>query len=348
MRQRNRFASTRKSLFSRSGAILFTMVLVLLLISQPAFASNTYVITDGSRVITYTTTETDPETILDEAGLTLGEDDTYTTQSRLGSSEITVRRSQSVSLSLYGREMTVTSHGETVEELLTRLNISPEEGDTLSHSLSDTTYDGMRLRIDKVVTLQQVYTSTLSHDISYGYDASLPEGTEVVITEGVDGEMRYVADVTYVNGEETDREVLSRYMTIPPVEEVIARGTGLATGSAQDLIIEDGRITLPTGEVLTYTDALFAGATAYYNRGTTATGTQAREGVVAVDPRWVPFGTRMFIVTNDGQYIYGIATAEDAGDQNIKYNRIDLWYPTLEECVQFGYRECTVYILGSE
>ena len=75
---------------------------------------------------------------------------------------------------------------------------------------------------------------------------------------------------------------------------------------------------------------------------------QDLHGVVAVDPRWVPFGTRMFIVTNDGEYIYGIGTAEDAGDQNIKYNRIDLWYPTKEECIQFGYRECTVYILGSK
>jgi len=348
MRKRHRFAAKRKALFSRSGAILLTMILVLLLVSQPAFASNTYVITDGSRVITYTTTETDPETILDEAGLTLGEDDTFTQISRLGSSEITVRRSQTVTLSLYGGEMTVTSHGETVAELLARLNIVPEEGDILSHSLSDYTFDNMLLRIDKIVTEQQVYTATVSHGISYGYDASLPEGTEVVLTEGVDGEMRYVADVTYINGQEAEREILSRYMTIPPVEEVVALGTGLSTGSAEDLIIEDGRITLPTGEVLTYTQALFAGATAYYNRGTTATGTQAREGVVAVDPRWVPFGTRMFIVTNDGEYIYGIGTAEDAGDQNIKYNRIDLWYPTLEECVQFGYRECTVYILGSE
>jgi len=348
VRKHKRFAAKSRPRFSRFGPILVTAVLVLLLISQPAFASNTYVITDGTRVITYTTTETDPATILDEAGLTLGEDDTYTTQSRLGSSEITVRRCQTVYLSHYGQEMTVTSHGESVGELLARLNITPEEGDTLSHSLDAPTYEGMRLRIDRVVTLQQTYTATLSHDISYGYDATLPEGTEVVITEGIDGEMRYVADVTYVNGQETEREIMSRYMTIQPVEEVIAVGTGMATGSAQDLIIEDGRITLPTGEVLTYTDALFAGATAYYNRGTTATGTQAREGVVAVDPRWVPFGTRMFIVTNDGEYIYGIGTAEDAGDQNIKYNRIDLWYPTKEECIQFGYRECTVYILGSE
>ena len=54
----------------------------------------------------------------------------------------------------------------------------------------------------------------------------------------------------------------------------------------------------------------------------------------------------MFIITNDGEYVYGIAAAEDAGDSNIVGNRIDIWLPTKAECYQFGYRECTIYILG--
>ena len=65
-----------------------------------------------------------------------------------------------------------------------------------------------------------------------------------------------------------------------------------------------------------------------------------------MDPTFIPHGTRMFIITNDGEYIYGIATAEDAGDRNIIGRRIDLWFPTREECIQFGYRECTIYFLG--
>ena len=50
----------------------------------------------------------------------------------------------------------------------------------------------------------------------------------------------------------------------------------------------------------------------------------------------IPYGTRMFIVTEDGQYIYGIATAEDCGGL-ILGNRVDLY---------FGARWCTIYILG--
>ena len=349
MRILKRFASKRKVLFIRTAAILFPMVLVLLLLSQTAFAENTYVITDGDRVFTYTTSATDPMKVLGEAGLELDEDDTYTTQPGIGGSEITVRRGQTIYIDYYGEEMVATSFGETVEELLTRLNISPEESDNLSWPLSDYTFDGMKIRIERVVYQDQTYTTTVPHGVIYCCDDTLPEGMEVIVTPGVDGEVLCTATVTYVNGVETNRTVLTQTVTQSPVTEVVAKGTGLAAQPASDAhmpIIGNGTITLPTGEVLTYTGYTQGGATAYYNQGTTATGTVAQEGVVAVDPSFIPHGTRMFIITNDGEYIYGIATAEDAGDSNIIGRRIDLWFRTREECIQFGYRECTIYFLG--
>ena len=77
----------------------------------------------------------------------------------------------------------------------------------------------------------------------------------------------------------------------------------------------------------------------------TATGTTVHVGTVAVDPRYIPYGTRMFIVSNDGVYIYGISVAEDCGGA-IKGDRVDLYFPTLSECFAFGRRNCTIYFLG--
>lgn len=353
MRNCKRFALKRKVLFIRTAAILLPLVSVLLLLSQPAFAKNTYVITDGTRVITYTTTATDPETVLGEAGLELDENDTYTTQSRLGTSEITVRRSQTIHIDLYGREMTATSHGETVAELLHRLNINIGEQDVLSRDLNDATYDGLKLRIDRVIRQDQTYTSTIPHGTSYYYDATLPEGMQELVAEGVDGEILYTAEVIYINGEETSREVLSEVMTIPAVDEVIAVGTGLAAEegfAGEEPIITDNMIILPTGEVLTYTDSKEFVATAYTHTDAgcdfiTATGTTVRVGTVAVDPRYIPYGTRMFIMTSDGSYIYGISVAEDCGGA-IKGDRLDLYMPTYYECIQFGIQDCMVYFLG--
>ena len=69
-----------------------------------------------------------------------------------------------------------------------------------------------------------------------------------------------------------------------------------------------------------------------------------RLGTVAVDPTVIPYGTRMFIVSNDGAYIYGIATAEDCGG-GVKGNHIDLYFPTVDECWEYGVRSATVYFL---
>ena len=351
MRTLKRFALKRKVLFIRTAATLLPMVLLVLLLSQTAFARNTYVITDGDRVITYTTSATDPRTVLGEAGLALDEGDTYTTQAGIGSSEITVRRSQTIHINYYGEEITAASYGETVEQLLHRLNLSLGKDDQLSWPLSADTFDGMCLRIDHVIHQEQTYTTTISHSTSYCYDPSLPEGMEQKIVEGVDGEMLCTATVTYINGEEVSRTVLSQSVISSSVEEVIAIGTGLANAPASDAampIITEDRIILPDGQVLTYTGSMVCNATAYYNQGTTATGTQARSGVIAVDPSVIPFGTRMFIISEDGDYIYGIACAEDAGDSNIIGNRIDMWFPTRWECIQFGNRSCIVYFLGTE
>ncbi len=350
MRKRKGFAPKRKALLIRTAAILLPMVLLFLL-AQTAFAMNTYVITDGDRVFTYTTSATDPRTVLGEAGLELDENDTYTTQEGLVASEITVRRSQSVTIFYYGEEITAATHGETVEQLLLRLNLSLGENDTLSHALTDETFNGMELKIESIIHQEQTYTCNLPYETTYFYDPSLPEGVEEVITEGADGELLCTAFVTYRNGQEVSRNVLSQTLSRSAVNEVVAIGTGLAADPASDAhmpIITEDMIILPNGEVLTYTGSTTCRATAYYNQGTTATGTVAQEGVIAVDPSFIPFGTRMFIITNDGEYIYGIATAEDAGDSNIHGNRIDMWFPTRAECIQFGFRECTVYFLGTD
>ena len=341
------FALERKNLFIRVAALSIVLLLAVLLLSQTVFAETTYVITDGSRILVYTTTATDPETILDEAGLALGADDTYTIQANDGSSEITVQRSQTITLNHYGKEMEVTSLGETVEELLTRLNLPWGEDDVISAALDQETFDGMELTVSSVIQKEQVYTGTVPYETVYRDDAALPVGETALVTEGVNGTSTCTALVTYINGEETERTLLSEKITIQPVSEVIAIGTGESVTASSLPVIDENTITLPTGEVLPYTKVITSLATAYCDKGLTATGTQARVGAIAVDPRRIPYGSRLFIMSTDGEYIYGVATAEDTGSrEHIVGTRIDLHFDTRRECIQFGARDCLVYFLG--
>lgn len=333
-------------------AAALALTLGVNVLSQTVFA-RTYVIRDGERVVTYTTFATDPAQVLGQAGLSLTEYDSYTTEAVDGTEEITIRRAQSVTVRYHGEETTVTAFGETAGELLSRLNLELGDSDVVSHALDTLTYDGMELCVDRMQTVRETYTVSVPYETTYCNDAATPEGTQAVLIEGVAGQLLRTAEVTYLNGVETSRDLLEETVTVAPVTQIIAVGTGKKADAADPdamPVIRDGYITLPTGEVLTYTDTATIRATAYTHTDagcdmTTSTGTTVHWGTVAVDPRYIPYGTRMFIVSNDGAYVYGIAVAEDCGG-DIKGDRMDLYMPTFQQCIQFGRRVCTIYFLG--
>ena len=160
--------------------------------------------------------------------------------------------------------------------------------------------------------------------------------------------MRCQDSVVYINAEEKTRVNQERTVLHQPVDQIVAVGTGEMEETDQQMpLIGDGIIVLPTGEVLTYDSVKQFKATAYTKTDAgcdewTATGTHVHPGVVAVDPRYIPYGTRMYIVSNDGRYSYGVAVAEDTG---VRGNHVDLYFNTYQECINFGRRACTVYIL---
>lgn len=113
--------------------------------------------------------------------------------------------------------------------------------------------------------------------------------------------------------------------------------------------VGDGYIVTPDGETLSYTRVLSCQATAYtaerQSYKYTFSGTLARVGAIAVDPSFIPLGSELYITLPNGEVAYGYAVAEDTGGV-IKGNIIDLYYDTYDECIQWGRRNVTVYVLG--
>jgi len=343
------FVLKRKNLFVRIISVALCVVLMGVLLSQTVFAKNTYVITDGDRVRVYTTYATDPADVLIQAGVELGDGDIYITEPGNGVSEITVQRSQLITVDNCGEVLQEVSYGETVEALLDRMGIAAYGKYSVSVPMDSMTYDGLEIYIDSVVEVKETYTVDMPYETVFCYDPTLAEGQEEVRVAGVIGQLSRTANVVYVNAEEASRTVLTETVLQQPVNEIVAIGTG--TGGSKDApAIGDGFIVTASGEVLTYYRSEQFKTTAYTKTDAgcddiTATGTYARVGAVAVDPKVIPYGTRMFIVSNDGAYVYGIATAEDCGG-GVKGNHIDLYFDTTAECFQYGVRSCTVYFLG--
>ena len=345
------FIVKKKSLLLRIAAAVLPMIVLLALLAPTVFARTTYVITDGDQVRYYTTFSTDPADVLDEAGFQLGEDDIYTTQPGDGVSEITVQRLKSIALNYCGQQMQVSSYGETLEMLLNRLELPMGAEYIPSMAWETETYDGMEVKIDRVIKMEQSYTVEVPFAEVEVFDPKLPEGARKVVREGVPGEMTKTASVSYLNSQETEHTVVAEEMLYEPVDRIIAVGTGEQYKEVDPNMpaIGNGVIVTAQGEVLTYKSSAQFRTTAYSHMDAgcdmiTATGTTVRVGAVAVDPTLVAYGTRMFVICNDGSYVYGIATAEDCGG-GIKGNQLDLYMPTRSECFAYGKRMCTVYFL---
>lgn len=338
----------KHSVLVRLLAVVLAVACIVPLLSQTVFAKNTYVITDGDQVTVHTTYETNPAVVLDEAGLELGEVDVFETEAKDGVSEITVLRGMTVTVYSGGEVMQIVSYGETVQQMVDRVGIPVMEDSVVSASMDEMTYDGMEILIQTTLTSTDSYTAVIPFETKYQETGLLDEGVEVILTAGVDGQKLCTAEVTYIDGEEASRELLTEEVVSEPVTQVVAVGTGKGSKSKKP-IIGDGVIITGSGDVLTYTRRDTFKATAYCRTDEggeyTSTGTRTRVGAIAVDPRVIPYGTRMFIVTKDGSYIYGVATAEDCGGA-IKGKRLDLFYETDGECRRFGIRNCDVYFLG--
>ena len=341
----------QKSRFFAALAMVLVAACLVGTLSQTARAENTFVITDGDAVKVHTTTATDPEQVLAEAGFSLSDADYYTTAEGDGVSEITVQRLQNITVYNGSETLTATSYGEPLGELLARLGITVDENVIVSVPVDTVTYNGMQVRINSLGESTERYTVEVPFETVYCDDPTLALGEEKVLVAGVPGQAIRTSAVTYMNGVEDSRTTLEETVTLEPVDQVVAVGTGEQVGQVNDKpIIGDGFIVLPSGEVLTYTRADQFLATAYTHHDSgcdeyTANGAKVKWGVVAVDPKVIPYGTRMFIVSNDGAYVYGLSTAEDCGGA-IQNKRLDLYMPTLEEAFAFGARNCTVYFLG--
>ena len=75
------------------------------------------------------------------------------------------------------------------------------------------------------VTERQNYIDDVNYEITYVDDSTMYQGDERVLSKGVYGQADIVADVTYVNGEEQERTVISSVTLSDPVTETRARGT---------------------------------------------------------------------------------------------------------------------------
>ncbi len=314
-------------------------------------------VTDGKTTKTLTFNEGTVADAIKAAGLTLSKNDSVSLSQNTElqpDMEIKIARFYTIKVNVRGEEIQKEVPAGTVEDALEYLDIVLDKSDVLSVDKKTEVTEGLVINIDKVTYKEVTATQAVDYKTVNKNTEDLYIGETSVERQGVQGERTIVTKEKYVNGKLVSTEEVSNTVTKQPVDEVILNGTQeyisqVYTNSGSISVNEsEGILTDVNGNQVSYTRVLTGSGTAYYAPAgaLTATGRLARYGVVAVDPDIIPYGSIMYIVSNDGEVVYGYAVAGDTGGALWAGTAIvDLYYNTYDECCQFGRRDVTIYVL---
>lgn len=222
------------------------------------------------------------------------------------------------------------------------------EDDTLPSGESEIITEGRDGRLErkylvKRVDGEDVKSKLLSEEVTI-------EPVNTVIANGT-----YEEDISfYEDAEEDDyyeEEQNEEYAVEARAYEYSGEGIPASQVSAvsqfdvpETLILDENNVPLK------YTQALHGKSCAYTasEGALMSTGKAVQQGYVAVNPDIIPYGTRMYIVADDGE-VYGYAIAADTGG-SVGRNDIlvDLFMWSYDECIQWGAKNVTIYILDDE
>lgn len=237
---------------------------------------------------------------------------------------ITINKAFQVKVTADGNEESFTTLPLTVADALTQAGVTLDELDEVTPAPETRLTADTDIRVVRVDVKEWVEKSIVKASEVRQEDANMFEGRSRVISRGQDGLTENVWKVVYRDGVETDRQLIASRDVQKPVSRVVAYGT---------------REYAPVvGGDFSSAQAMSVTATAYVQGGTTASGRPAKPGVIAVDPKVIPLGTKVYV---EG---YGYAIAADTGGK-IKNNRIDVCLPTESECIQWGVKRVNLYIV---
>ena len=253
---------------------------------------------------------------------------------------------ENVNLIVRGEEKIINSFAKNVEDLLKENNIIYDEDDIIKPSLDTKLQDNMEIKVTYVDVVTVSEHERIAYETKIKKDNNLAKGTTKVTQQGKEGRKTTIYEEVYHNNKLVSKVVEEEIIREKPVDKIITKGTNTnnyAKTALKNSSNSKGYTNYKSSGGASYSSSgkkLVVSATAYSGGGTTATGTKARWGTIAVDPRIIPYGARVYI-----PQFNMVFTAEDCGG-GIKGNKIDIYMNSSSECYNWGKRNIDIYIIG--
>ena len=330
----------RRTVCSRVFAAVLMCAVTLSMVMGVSSHSRVYTVTDGdaSRVVI---------TLSDTPYLNLGGDDIIRVDAPV--QEQPEEEDTTLSVEIFADGLStlvqITDKDATVADAIGQAGVTVGELDRVSEDTAATVTDGMLVQVDRVAYEEYTVTETISYQTTYRYSCVLKPGATKVDRSGRNGEKVITYRKNIVNGEVVSTDKVDEEITKKAVNKVILKGASYGspiskTPSGVDIDLDE------KNQPINYSRKIYGSCTAYHGDTATSTGRKPGVGVVAVDPREIPYGSVLWIVSKDGSFVYGYAIAGDTG--GFIHNSetvVDLYMDSVVEMNTFGRRNLNVYVI---
>lgn len=273
--------------------------------------------------------------------------------------KIYIKKAVNVNVLVDGKELNIATTEDSVEKMLEVEGIKLSGMDKITPGIGESIKDGLKVEITRVEQKMVTEKKPIEFSTVVKKESKLEKGKTKMKQEGIPGEREISIKVIFENGKEVARQIISDITIKKPVNRVLLQGTmNVVKISRGGKVVSKAPSASPDKTVssFAYSKKIRMRATAYEpgtsgskkrpgqpNTEYTARGTIARRNpngysTIAVDPRVIPLGTKVYV---EG---YGLAIAEDTGGA-IKGNKIDVFFYTYNEMRRWGVKYVDVYIL---
>lgn len=288
-----------------------------------------------------------PTYALQLGGVTfIPEDGLLYTDAQDGSATLYVERAFDITLHADGKVIEEKTVPGTVQDALARFGIKLGEHDYtepgIHTALTPETGD---ITVHRVEYVEYEVDEVIPYETEMQYTSLFYRTPKRVLTiqEGKDGYFRGTWRDKLVDGEEVETVALETLEFVEPVTEILKT---YREGALISAVEAPEGITVTDNVPSSYSTVYEMKATGYYSaRGKGSSGLGLYYGTFAVDPTLIPYGTKVYIVSTNGKFVYGWAIATDTG-AFIHSNRmqVDLFYETYTESAANAVQQVYVYV----
>jgi 3D (Asp-Asp-Asp) domain-containing protein len=258
---------------------------------------------------------------------------------------ITIKRAVPIYVLIDGQEKQVMTYNDTVKEAFESNSIQLGKLDkVLNASLQDKVVKDMKIQVVRVREEIVKEQMPILYQVESRENDHLDKGTEKTVTEGKNGTREKAYKVVYEDNKEISKELVNNSVISNPVNKVVETGTVLTYHTARGDVIRYKKVLNMRATAYTATYADTGKGPGDSGFGITYTGVRVRKGIIAVDPRVIPLGSRVYVEVMGKVTDYGYAVAADTGSA-IKGDLIDLYFDSQATVNSWGCKRVRVYFV---